>query len=258
MSDLKFILKSVQSLSKQKSFSDSHKLKIQKNVLIISPHPDDEAIQSSLALRLQSENKCELINVCVTLGSKKNRQQSRSLELKKSCKELNIQNYVLTKDKQVHQLASLIIQYKPVAIICPHSHDSHPTHVKTNQLLQKTLKVLPKNYSTTIFWSEFWGAIAKPNLLIEISPKIVRKMMKALECHKGEIIRNPYHLRLPAWMMDNVRRGSEIVAGTGNTSAQFLFGTIYMAQNYKQNKLTDIKLKKSFISMKDDIGKILN
>jgi len=29
----------------------------------------------------------------------------------------------------------------------------------------------------------------------------------------GEVRRNPYHARLPAWMMDNVRRGAELWAG---------------------------------------------
>lgn len=37
--------------------------------------------------------------------------------------------------------------------------------------------------------------------------------------HAGEVKRNPYHLRLPAWMMDNVRRGSEVIAGPGSEAS---------------------------------------
>ena len=45
--------------------------------------------------------------------------------------------------------------------------------------------------------------------------------------HKGEVSRNPYHLRLPAWYMDQVRRGSERVLGAGTEAATAVFGQLY-------------------------------
>ena len=38
-----------------------------------------------------------------------------------------------------------------------------------------------------------------------------------------EVRRNPYHLRMPAWMMDNVRRGAELVGGQGSPAPDFCF-----------------------------------
>ena len=55
--------------------------------------------------------------------------------------------------------------------------------------------------------------MAEPNLLVESGVEDVADLVAALACHVGEVRRNPYHARLPAWMMDNVRRGAELVGG---------------------------------------------
>src|SRR5689334_9397366 len=56
--------------------------------LILSPHPDDECIIGGLALRLQREAGLRVINVAVTLGSKKERQEGRWNELQNACGRL--------------------------------------------------------------------------------------------------------------------------------------------------------------------------
>ena len=57
-------------------------------VLIFSPHPDDECITGGLALRLLREPKWNVINVAVTLGSKRERRAARSRELQNACASL--------------------------------------------------------------------------------------------------------------------------------------------------------------------------
>ena len=56
--------------------------------MIFSPHPDDECIIGSLALRLMRETGMRVINVAVTQGSNKERQQPRWEELRNACKYL--------------------------------------------------------------------------------------------------------------------------------------------------------------------------
>ncbi len=53
--------------------------------MIFSPHPDDECIIGGLALRLMREAGMRIINVAVTQGSNKERQQPRWEELKNAC-----------------------------------------------------------------------------------------------------------------------------------------------------------------------------
>src|SRR5881275_953062 len=57
-------------------------------VLFFAPHPDDECISGGIALRFLRETAAEVINVAVTLGSKKERQQGRLKELRDACKYL--------------------------------------------------------------------------------------------------------------------------------------------------------------------------
>jgi hypothetical protein len=52
------------------------------------------------------------------------------------------------------------------------------------------------------------------------------------------VARNPYHLSLPAWMADNVRRGSELVGGQGAASPDFHFATLYRLGEWAHGRLT--------------------
>lgn len=227
-------------------------------VMILSPHPDDESIIGSLPLRLLKENNAHVINVAVTLGSKKERQKSRLNELEKACTFLEFELVVLPDDwkEKLKELKSLIQKYQPQMILAPHVEDHHPTHIKTGKLLIQALKSI--KFNSLIVWTEFWGQLKKPNLLVEVPQEIVEEQMKALEFHEGEISRNPYHLRLPAWMMDNVRRGAEVVGSTGQESPQYPFGIIYQLQVFKKGKLTSPKLEVSFLSNFADLGQIFS
>ncbi len=157
-----------------------------------------------------------------------------------------------TKEKE---LKSLIQKYQPQIIIAPHVKDFHPAHIKTGELLKKSLTSL-KKVNAVVAWSEFWGPMTKPNLLVEVPLEIVELQMRALEMHVGEVSRNPYHLRLPAWMMDSVRRGSEVVGGKGAEAKQMAFGVLYQLQLCKGGKFSTPKLKSQFLTSEDDIGQI--
>lgn len=226
-------------------------------VMLLSPHPDDESINGSLALRLALENNWHVVNVAITLGSNKERQSERKIELDKACALLECECLYLsenwkTKEKE---LKSLIQKYHPYLIITPHLKDYHPTHIKTGELCKKVLTSL-KNFSTLVAWCEFWGSMKSPNILVEVPIEILELQMKALELHQGEIKRNPYHLRLPAWMMDNVRRGSELIGGKGAEASQIAYGVLYKLQLFDKGKFKSVKLPASTFSYQTDIGQM--
>ena len=225
-------------------------------VMILSPHPDDECIVSSVALRLQKENNAHIVNVAVTLGSNEKRQKARLKELESACELLEMELVVLDEDwtKKRKELKSLIQKYQPQIILAPHLNDRHPAHVKTGQLLKK---VVDTKTNLIVIWTEFWGQLEKPNTLVEVPEEILALQMEALSRHVGEVERNPYHLRLPGWMMDNVRRGSEIVAGKGTQAPNIAFGALYQIQTVKKGKFRDMKLETPFLSHLADLGEIL-
>jgi LmbE family N-acetylglucosaminyl deacetylase len=227
-------------------------------VLIFSPHPDDECLVGALPLRLRRELKMNVINVAVTLGSRKDRRMERLAELRNACdylgfgliqigerglEKINMANRKQNADawrENVRLVAEIIEENKPHVIFLPHEHDWNSTHIGTHFLVMDALQSLPESFYCRACATEFWAPMADPNLMVEVSVADLADLVTALSFHVGEISRNPYHLRLPAWMQDNVRRGGEIVGGQGVEAPNFMFSTLYRLQKWAHHKLCEM------------------
>jgi len=228
------------------------------NGLIFSPHPDDEVIIGGLALRLLREAQWNVINVAVTQGSKRERQAERLQELKNCCECIGfdlvqtapnglekVNPKTRTQDpahwaQSVRAIAGAIEQYRPRAIFFPHDLDWNSTHVGTHLLVMDALKSLPAGFTCYAVETEFWGQNPSPNLMMELSAEQLADLITALTFHVGELRRNPYHLTLPAWMIDNVRRGAELVGGQGGAAPDFTFATLYRLRKWGNGRLENI------------------
>jgi hypothetical protein len=76
--------------------------------------------------------------------------------------------------------------------------------------------------------------------MVESSEEDVSDLLAALSFHIEEVRRNPYHLRMPAWLIDNVRRGAELVGGQGGTAPNFTFATLYRARQWKSGAIEEL------------------
>jgi LmbE family N-acetylglucosaminyl deacetylase len=215
------------------------------SVLLFSPHPDDECIVGGLALRLQREAGMRVVNVAVTQGSNKARQAGRWEELCAACAYLGFDlvqtvpggfekiNVRTRAENPAHWrtsvdvIARLIADERPAVVFFPHDADWNSTHIGTHHLVVDALGLQPTGFTCDVIETEFWGAMATPNLVVESSARDLGDMMAALSFHAGEVRRNPYHLLVPAWMQDNVRRGGELVGGQGGSAPDFAFATLY-------------------------------
>lgn len=206
------------------------------NIVVLSPHPDDEVLSGGLALRLQMENHCPVHNVAVTLGSRPSRKLERRRELARALNFLDWSGLTLPENwsEKTKRTARLLKKTAPALVIAPHADDHHPAHIKTAVLTRKA--IAQARLTTTVAWAEYWAPQAKPNLLIGISRDTLVRQIRALTFHKGEIERNPYHLLLPAWQMDSVRRGSEWLAGKGAVGAPFVFGQLYRLERWENGR----------------------
>jgi len=226
--------------------------------LIFSPHPDDECITGGLALRLLREADWNVTNVAVTLGSNRGRQAARLRELKRACASLGF-NLVVPGKRALEQVtlnsrnknptrwkmsvklvAKVLAEHSPRVIFLPHALDGHAAHIGAHYLVMDALKSLPRDFQCFVVETEFWRSMDAPNLLVESGIEDVAGLIGALACHVGEVRRNPYHARLPAWLMDNVRRGAELVGGQGGSSPDFTFGTIYRLGMWRGGRRQDI------------------
>lgn len=214
-------------------------------VLLCSPHPDDECIVGGLALRMRRELGARVVNVAVTQGSNKARQAARLEELRAACGFLGF-DLVTTAPgglekispagraadpdnwrRAVALVATLLERERPDAVMFPHAADWNGTHIGTHHLLVEAMTSLGPSFRTVVIETEFWAAMSDPNLMVELGEEETADLVAALSFHAGEVRRNPYHLTLPAWMQDNVRRGGELVGGQGGAAPDYLFATLY-------------------------------
>ena len=219
--------------------------------LIFSPHPDDECIIGGLALRFLREAGMRVVNVAVTQGSNPARQAGRLQELRAACDFLGfdlIQTAPHGLEKvsprtratdpsawsgMVEIIARVLATQRPRVIFFPHDEDWNSTHLGVHWLLVDALTRLGPDFACHTVETEFWGQCDDPNLAVESSVADLADMVAATSFHVVEVQRNPYHVLLPAWMMDNVRRGGELVGGQGKAAPDMTFATLYRFRRWE-------------------------
>jgi LmbE family N-acetylglucosaminyl deacetylase len=224
------------------------------NALFFAPHPDDECIVGGMALRLLRQARMNLINVAVTLGSKKERQAERLHELQNACRYIGFELVTTapnglekinpkTREQEpahwsacVRVIQDLLEKHQPKVVLCPHDRDWNSTHIGTHFLVMDALRQMPATFECYLIETEFWGAMTDPNLMVEISAEDLADMIAATTFHVGEVKRNPYHLLLPAWMMDNVRRGAEVALGQGGAAPDFPFAVLNRLRKWSRGQ----------------------
>lgn len=243
--------------------------------LVFAPHPDDECIVGALALRLRTDLDMNVINVAVTQGSRKDRQQARYEELRGACTYLGF-GLVKTRENGLEKvnpktrredpalwgqsvaiIAGLLSMHRPKVIFVPHEADWNSTHIGTHYLVMDALLKADPAFSCVVVETEYWQAMNTPNLMAEVTPRMLAEMIEALTFHVGEVERNPYHLGLPGWMQDNVRRGAEIVGGQGGKSPDYAFATLYRVRRWAAGALQELYTGGRFLGAGDNIRELL-
>jgi LmbE family N-acetylglucosaminyl deacetylase len=224
--------------------------------LFFAPHPDDETIAGGLALRLLREGKWNIVNVAMTQGSLPERKAERFQELQHACAYLGfglvqtaptgfdkVRPATRTQDpvlwqKMVKTISEILRQHHPRAIFFPHELDWNGTHIGVHDLVMDSLRACPE-LKCYLVETEFWGQMQSPNLMVEYTAQDVADLVAATSFHVGEVKRNPYHLLLPAWMQDNVRRGSELVGGQGKAAPSFMFAQLYRLRRWNGSQVEE-------------------
>ncbi len=249
--------------------------------LLFSPHPDDECITGLLPLRLMREAGWRIINVPVTHGSLVERRAERHDEMLRACAFLGWEwterapdggfvfqsleilggdfpivgkkSTPLFQSLEKDDVVTLLSTVRPATIFVPHAADWNVRHISTHHLVMAALAELGPAFACTVIETEFWGAMPDPNLMVEGDVSLVADLVAATSFHVKEVARNPYHRLLPAWMLDNVRRGGELVGGQGGAAPSFLFATLYRRRRWTGGALHALDDERRFCSLKDNL-----
>lgn len=226
--------------------------------LVFAPHPDDECIVGGLPLRLRRDLHFRVAAVAVTQGSRVERQAARLEEMRSACHFLGFE-LISTRpnglaginprtregkpgawEDAVVLIAQIITYHRASVLFLPHDQDFNSTHLGTHHLVVDALRTLGPGFRCKVVETEYWRPMADPNLMVESSPGEVADLVAALSFHRGEVARNPYHLTLPMWMADNVRRGGELVGGQGTAAPEFHFATLYRLREWVKGDFAPI------------------
>jgi LmbE family N-acetylglucosaminyl deacetylase len=224
--------------------------------LFFAPHPDDETIAGGLALRLLREANWNVIDIAVTLGRLQERKAARWQELRNACQFLGFglesaapdgldgvrpdtrANDAAAWSLMTGIITALLEKHRPKVIFFPHELDWNSTHIGVHFLVMDALKAA-RDVPCHLLEMEFWGQMQTPNLVVEYTAEDVADLMAATSFHAGEVKRNPYHVLIPAWLMDNVRRGAELVGGQGGAAPAFLFAQLFRMRRWNGSQVED-------------------
>ena len=229
--------------------------------LVFSPHPDDEAIPAALPWRLRQEDGWRVVNVAVTLGSNVHRRAARWVELQACCNFLSFDLLSASGESErglervtpdmrdrepaywadcMAHVGRLLQSIRPQLIVCPHADDGHPAHCGTHALVLDALRMVAGGLSPHVALAEYWNTQSAPGLMVELGVPDVARLVGALSLHVGEVARNPYHLSLPAWFADSVRRGAERVGAAGSAAPDCAFAALYGWKRWQTGQLMDL------------------
>jgi LmbE family N-acetylglucosaminyl deacetylase len=218
-------------------------------VVVCSPHPDDEALIGALPLRLRWEPGARVTDCAITFGSNLSQRARRLKELQSACRvlgfdlaipqpptgfdDVNLKTRASRPDEwaqKVETLAQTFERLRPDVVFAPHAEDWNTTHIGTHYLAVDALSAYLERTGRgplPFIETEFWHENSQANLMVGVSVETEAIMVMATAEHGGEVSRNPYHLRHPARMIENVRLGAETVGGQGGPAPDFTFAELY-------------------------------
>lgn len=168
-----------------------------KKILVLAPHPDDEAIGCGGTLRRLTENGGRGETVFFTNGKKNDSDDNEELsrvrvnEARNSAKELGMgkshflgcYDRRLKPDKKVLDfIVSLIDEMNPDIIFTPFFLDNHPDHSETAKILALASAQCDNDFVCCCY--ELWSTLT-PNYLVDISPFFDKKVA-AIQSHKSQ------------------------------------------------------------------------
>ena len=157
-----------------------------RNILVISPHPDDEVIGcgGTLAKHIAAGEAVEVI--FLTSGEKGGHGRSaeetvkvRELESHAAARIMQFANIrfwhepdgaFIAAENNITRLAEEIIQNPPLIIYAPHEQEAHPDHREAAKMVSRALESLPDNMiKPSVRFYEVWTPIQQIDEIEDIT-----------------------------------------------------------------------------------------
>ena len=172
------------------------------NILVISPHPDDESIgcggtlmkhvkegdQIEIAFLTSGENgsKNILPEKLARIREKEAQQVAKSSGFQKIEFWREPDGKLKAHSKLVARMQEKLLENKPDLIYVPHAHEMYPDHCAAARIVKRAFKKLPHSLKKPqILMFEVWTPIQKIDHIVDISDYIKYKMA-AIRMYKSQ------------------------------------------------------------------------
>jgi LmbE family N-acetylglucosaminyl deacetylase len=198
-----------------------------RTVLHLAPHPDDELLGGpAIMLALQASGH-RIINLACSMGRAADRER-REAEARESSGRIGFELLIPSRpvamgsaddlDAAQPQLAALIadvVRREAVDIVfSPSPHDGHPGHEVVGRAALDALSRLEGTAPVWWMWG-LWADLPFPTLITYFGEERLRRVLRALDAHAGELERNDYRRLVRGRAEANAVLGPERVFGLG-------------------------------------------
>ena len=173
-----------------------------KNILVISPHPDDESIGCGGTIRKHILEGDTVEVIFLTSGEKGGHGRSEEETIRIREQESRNAAFILqiptihfwrepdaafkATETNVLRLVDKIRSTSAEIIYVPHEHEDHHDHREAALLVCNTLKLLGGATDTLTVWMyEVWTPIQKMDHIVDISPHVDIKL-KAIRAYESQ------------------------------------------------------------------------
>ncbi len=160
-------------------------------ILVVAPHPDDEVLSSG-ALLLHLRALANTIDIhYVTSGSDSSLWDLREDEARKVCSQLGATPTFHWLDREGDPLkysrsfASIIAAYCPGMIIMPSSHDQHPAHMFTCEMVNQAITL--SLFTGTILRYSIWNPLPDPDYLFQFENQLLKRKIQLLSIYQSQL-----------------------------------------------------------------------
>lgn len=185
----------------------------QRHVLVVFPHPDDEAFGVSGTIATHVENGTPVTYACLTLGemgrnmgnppftNRENLPKIRKAELQEAARVLGIQDLRMLgfrdktiefedEEKLTNTMSALIAELNPSLIITFYpGYSVHPDHDATGAAVVRAVEKLPAAARPTLHCVAFSNncveELGEADIINNITP-VARKKLAAIQAHRSQ------------------------------------------------------------------------
>ncbi|MFC3882204.1 bacillithiol biosynthesis deacetylase BshB2 [Bacillus songklensis] len=184
------------------------------HILVVFPHPDDEAFGVAGTVALARKNGTSVTYICGTLGemgrnmgrplfaNRETLPQIRKKELEDVCRVLDIEDLrmlglrdktleFLDEEEFANNIKAVIDEVKPTYIITHYpGYAVHPDHNATGAAVVRAVSMMPENERPVVlahaFSKDCRQVLGEPDVVINIE-KVKDTKIAALQAHRSQI-----------------------------------------------------------------------